>query len=197
MGGPEPIPKRRVMPDPQSAEVWDSIVLDDALKNRLLRSVALALRLRGSLPFKTTVHHRIALPHDPLVTGKTTLARGLTFHLVPFRTLNRSRGVPAGSVARGLEPRNRLGPALKAVDAGLEGERDLNAVPGGADSTDGWVFHLPPVGALDSSIAAAADQAQHLSVDQSPKSAATSSAVNDPREPLIDFGAFHQMEESR
>ena len=38
------------MPDPQSAEVSDSIVFDDALKNRLLRSVALALRLRESLP---------------------------------------------------------------------------------------------------------------------------------------------------
>lgn len=178
------------MPDPRFAEVWDFIVFDDALTNRLLRSVALALRLRGFLPFKTTVHHRIALPHDPLVTGKTTLARGLTFHLVPFGTPKTSRDVPAGSVARGLEPLNRLGPALKTADAELEVEGDLNAVPGGADSMGGWVLHTPPVGALTSSIRAAADQAQHLSVDQSPKSAPTSSAVNDPRGPLIDFGAF-------
>ena len=130
------------------------------------------------------------------------------------RTLELSPDVPAGSVAQGLAPLDGLGPALiagghleskglvlvdigmhltifvKTVDAALAVEENLNAVPGGADATDGWVLHLPRVGALDASIEAAASQSQHLSVDQPPKSAPKSSTADDSGGPLIDLDAF-------
>ena len=137
------------------------------------------------------------------------------------RTLELSPDVPAGSVARGLEPLKGLGPALiagghleskglvlvdigmhltifvKTADAALAVEENLNAVPGGADSTDGWTLHLPRAGALDPSIAVAADQSRHLSVDQPPKSAPKSSRTNDSGRSLIDLEAFRRLESGR
>ena len=134
------------------------------------------------------------------------------------RTLELSADVPAGSVAQGLAPLEGLGLALiagghleskglvlvdigmhltifvKTADAALAVEENLNPVPGGADSTDGWILHLPRVGALDPSIAVAADQSRHLSVDQPPKSAPASSTANVSGRSLIDLEAFGRLE---
>lgn len=72
------------MPDPRYAHLWDSIIVEQGIKDRLLWSAALALRLRADLPFETTALHGLALLYGPPGTGKTTLARGLAHQLAPL-----------------------------------------------------------------------------------------------------------------
>jgi pachytene checkpoint protein 2 len=79
------------MPDPRYADLWDSIVVDQSIKDRLLRSAALSLRLRAQLPFETTALHGLALLYGPPGTGKTTLARGLAYQLAPLTKKRRAR----------------------------------------------------------------------------------------------------------
>src|SRR5258705_13242962 len=72
------------MPDPRYANLWDSIIVDQGIKDRLLWSAALSLRLRAGLPFETTALHGLALLYGPPGTGKTTLGRGLAQQLAPL-----------------------------------------------------------------------------------------------------------------
>jgi len=79
------------MPDPRYANLWDTIVVDRSVKDRLLRSAALSLRLRAELPFEATALHGLAFLYGPPGTGKTTLARGLAYQLAPLTARRKAR----------------------------------------------------------------------------------------------------------
>ena len=81
----------RIMPDQRYAGLWDAIVVDGSVKERLLRGAALNLRLREQLAFETTALHGLLLLYGPPGTGKTTLARGLAHELVKITTGRRVR----------------------------------------------------------------------------------------------------------
>ena len=80
-----------VMPDPAYAGLWDSIVVDASIKDRLLRATALNLRLRTHLPFETTALHGLILLYGPPGTGKTTLGRGLAHELAKITAGRQAR----------------------------------------------------------------------------------------------------------
>jgi SpoVK/Ycf46/Vps4 family AAA+-type ATPase len=79
------------MPNPKYSKLWDSIIVERSIKDRLLHSAALSLRLRAELPFETTALHGLAFLYGPPGTGKTTLARGLAYHLAPLTTRRKAR----------------------------------------------------------------------------------------------------------
>lgn len=74
---PDCVTSNTLVPHERYDPLWDVIVTDDDLKDRLLRSALLALTVRARLPFHITALHGLALLTGPPGTGKSTLARGL------------------------------------------------------------------------------------------------------------------------
>ena len=136
-------------------------------------------------------------------------------------TLERSKAIPTGSIVQELKALNGLGPALIAgghleskglvlvdvglhltifvmtADAALKVEENLNPVPGGASATEKWILHLPPAGALDTSISSAAKKSAHLSADPPPTSAPTEKAAGHSRKSPLDLEALRKMGTNR
>ncbi|MGH9511434.1 MAG: AAA family ATPase [Terriglobales bacterium] len=79
------------MPNSKYSKLWDSIIVERSIKDRLLHSAVLSLRLRAELPFETTALHGLAFLYGPPGTGKTTLARGLAYHLAPLTARRKAR----------------------------------------------------------------------------------------------------------
>ena len=66
-----------VAPTSELDGLWQSIVLEDALKDQLLNQAVLELTIREQVPFVESALHGLILLYGPPGTGKTTLVRGL------------------------------------------------------------------------------------------------------------------------
>jgi pachytene checkpoint protein 2 len=68
-------------PSERLAESWQRVIVDEAIKTKVINHSVLALRLRRKFPFEATAVHGLIALVGPPGTGKTTLGRGLAHQL--------------------------------------------------------------------------------------------------------------------
>jgi SpoVK/Ycf46/Vps4 family AAA+-type ATPase len=74
---PKGIQKIRKLPDPALGALWDSIIMNDDLKTRLLSQAVLNFSVRPKVDRSVIPLHGVIMLVGPPGTGKTSLARGL------------------------------------------------------------------------------------------------------------------------
>jgi len=67
----------RVLPDREFAAQWDAVIVERALKDRLLSQAILNFTMRKKVDRALIPLHGLIMLHGPPGTGKTSLARGL------------------------------------------------------------------------------------------------------------------------
>lgn len=80
----ECVTRVEVVPSGHQGRLWDVLVLEPVIKERLMHQALLSLSLRQRLPFEATALHGLITLYGPPGTGKTTLARGLAGELAEY-----------------------------------------------------------------------------------------------------------------